>query len=99
MFVRDFRRRLGRFLGPLGAFFLVAYFSYHFLSGERGLLAWHALKKQAAVSEAYLETLTKKHDQLEKRVILLRTDVCPSLLEEEARHLGYAHPREVVVYR
>tara|TARA_A100000171_G_C2124971_1_gene142963 strand:- start:577 stop:876 length:300 start_codon:yes stop_codon:yes gene_type:complete len=99
MFVRDLKRRVGRFSGPLVAFFLVTYFSYHLLNGERGVFMWRTLEKQVMESSRNLENLAKEHDRLERRVTLLRTHICPSLLEEELRRMGYAHPKEVVVYR
>lgn len=99
MFVRDLKRRVGRFSGPLLAFFLVTYFSYHLLNGDRGVFMWHDLQQRVEEASAQLSALTQDHDRLERRVTLMRSHICPSLLEEEARRLGYAHPEEVVVYR
>ena len=99
MFARDLKRRIGRFSGPLLAFFLVTYFSYHLLNGDRGVFMWQDLQQRVSGASSQLNTLTESHDRLERRVTLLRSRICPSLLEEEARHLGYVHPEEVVVYR
>lgn len=99
MFMRDLKRRLGRLIGPLGALFLAIYFSYHLLNGDRALLVWRDLEKRVGEASSQLDEISVNHDRLERRVKLLRSHVCPSLLEEEMRRLGYAHQDEVVVYR
>ncbi|MBA4118498.1 MAG: hypothetical protein C0514_06365 [Candidatus Puniceispirillum sp.] len=97
MLVRDLRRRAKLLLGPSLALCLILYFAYHLIEGKRGIRAWRELEVGVEVTRAELEKLQGENDALERDVTLLKTDVCPHLLEEEARRLGYAKQNEVMV--
>jgi cell division protein FtsB len=101
MFVRELCRRAHHFIGPSIAICAMAYFAYHMLQGERGLIAWQQLENKVQQAEAEFAALQREHDILENRVKLLRDEsLCPDLLNERAKKvLGYIHPNEVMVVR
>ena len=79
--------------------FLIVYFTFHALTGDRGLLTEAAREKVLAERTAKLEQLRGERRELESRVRLLRTtNLSRDLLEERARLLlGYADPRDYVI--
>lgn len=98
--LRNIRRRAALFLWPSIATCVLIYFSYHFIQGDRGLLAWQKLEKQLKVRENKLKELQNAHHHLEHRVTLMRKNICADLLDEQAKSvLGYIHPHEVIVRR
>ena len=101
MIFRELRRRAQHFIGPSIAICTIAYFAYHMLQGERGLLAWQAMNSKVMHTQIELAALQKEHDRLENRVSLLRDDnLCPDLLNERAKVvLGCIHPNEYMVTR
>ena len=78
---------------------LIVYFSFHALTGERGMLTGATREKVLAERTARLEQLRAERQELESRVRLLRTtNLSRDLLEERARMLlGYADPRDYVI--
>lgn len=97
MILRDVRRRAKVFLGPSIALCLVLYFAYHLIEGGRGIRAWRTLEEDVdRVTKEHL-MLKQENEALQKKVSLLKNDICPHLLEEEARKLGYVKEEEVVV--
>ena len=78
---------------------LIIYFSFHALTGDRGLLTGAARDKVLAERTAKLEQLRAETRELRSRVQLLRTNnLSRDLLEERARMLlGYADPRDYVI--
>ncbi len=87
-------------LGPLVAFLCVAYFIYHSIQGERGILSMIRLKQKLELAKAELNLLASQREALERRVYLLRPDSLDlDLLEERARAvLNFAHNDEVIIY-
>ncbi len=78
---------------------LIAYFCYHAVQGELGLLSYVRLERQKASLEAEAAAVTAQREALEHRVRLLSPEkVDPDLLDELARYeLGFAHPDEIVI--
>ena len=76
---------------------LFVYFSYHLMLGERSLLRYMSLEKSTANLETQSFQLEHEHEQLEKKVSMLRPgSVNKDLLEERARIvLGFRRPGEV----
>ena len=101
MIFRELRRRAHHFIGPSIAICTIAYFAYHMLQGERGLLAWQTMNNKVIQTQTELVALRREHDKLENRVSLLRDDnLCPDLLNERAKIvLGCIHPNEYMVKR
>jgi cell division protein FtsB len=95
----DLQSRFRHVWGPLLALALMAYFIYHIIQGERGLLSWMRLKQKIAESEKVLAEVQSKKEALEKRVSLLRPEsIDPDMLEERARAvLNFARKDEIVV--
>jgi cell division protein FtsB len=78
---------------------LIAYFSFHALTGDRGMLTGAVREKVLAERTTTLGQLRAERRELEGRVRLLRTtNLSRDLLEERARMLlGYADPRDYVI--
>jgi cell division protein FtsB len=97
MILRDVRRRAKLFLGPSLALCLVLYFAYHLVEGGRGIRAWKGLEQEVVQVRERFEKLEKENAALSRNVNLMKEDICPHLLEEEARKLGYVRDNEIVV--
>ena len=80
--------RFQQVLGPGFAIFLLAYFVYHIIQGERGILSWMRLQQKIVDAQKILEDTQVEHDTLEHRVYLLRPDSLDlDMLEERARQV------------
>lgn len=77
---------------------LLAYFVYHTIYGNRGLLADYELEKQINTSNEALNELRSKRIELEHNVKLLRPQsLDKDMLDEQARRvLGAAKKNEEV---
>ncbi len=77
---------------------LLAYFSYHVISGDRGLLALRELSKKVEDSQKKLDTANSEKMELEHKVSLLKDNSLDlDMLEEQARRLlGYIGKDEKV---
>jgi cell division protein FtsB len=97
--VRSPRLSLRPFAGPCLSLFVLFYFSYHLVSGNRGLVAWGDLRDRVTVARQTLEELQVRQKALEQQVALLRRDhLDQDMLEERARRvLGYTEPDEYVI--
>lgn len=78
---------------------LIVYFSFHALTGDRGMLTGAVRERVLTERTAKLEQLRAETRELKSRVQLLRTsNLSRDLLEERARLLlGYADPRDYVI--
>ncbi len=82
----ELRRRSRTLVGPLLGACAVAYFAYHTVQGDRGLLAWFRLRHEIAEAEQTLARLKAQRAAMEHRASLLRPEsLDPDLLEERAR--------------
>jgi len=70
MLVRDFKRRFQKISMPTVMMCVVAYFVFHILSGQHGVLSWYQLNYQLIDNKQRLAELMIKHDKLEHRVTL-----------------------------
>jgi cell division protein FtsB len=76
----------------------LAYFGWHAVHGQRGLLAWVDLSRELEQGRAELAELRAERLAIERRVDGLRPDAIePDLLEEELRKLGYVGERELII--
>jgi cell division protein FtsB len=93
------QRNVVQVIGPLVGAFLVAYFGYYALHGDRGLIALAQLQTQIEQSSATLERLKAERVVLERRVKGLRPDSLDlDILEERTRALlNYAHPDDLII--
>ena len=78
---------------------LIAYFGFHALTGERGLLTSEQREQTLAARTAELKQIRAERMDLEARARLLRdSSLSADLLEERARSLlGFADPGDYVI--
>lgn len=82
----EIRRRAQHAMMPAVGVSLLAYFAYHAIEGDRGLLAWQRLDGRIAETRAALAEAKAKREVLEHRVHLMRSQTLdPDLLEERVR--------------
>ncbi|XVN43490.1 MAG: septum formation initiator family protein [Candidatus Rickettsia vulgarisii] len=79
-------------------FLLLAYFVFHSIYGNRGIIAYFSLNRKLEKAYSELETLKAERVELEHRVKLLRPEsLDKDMLDQEARRiLGMALPNEQV---
>jgi cell division protein FtsB len=77
----------------------IAYFGYHALTGEQGVLNWIVVKTEISEAEAELAMAQAERQALEVTAARLRSDSLDlDYVEERARDiLNVAHPREFIV--
>ena len=95
----EIRRRARHIVGPVAAITLFAYFTYHVVQGDRGLIAWLKLSQQVETARIEYNRAVAEREEFASRVRLLQPQSLDTdLLEERARvTLGLAHPDDVVV--
>ena len=79
---------------------LIAYFGYHAVQGDLGLLAYLKLTRQVEVLQAEADVIGEQRAAMEHRVALMSPNgVDPDLLDERVRYdLGYVHPDDLVIF-
>ncbi len=87
-------------IGPLMVAGVLAYFGYHAIQGERGVLTWLQLDHQIDRTARALDASRAEESLLQRRVALLRRDnLDPDMLDERARLvLNLAAPGELVIF-
>lgn len=82
----------------LGFVGLIFYFSYHIISGERGILAYFKLDKEISGLSSELESVRAERINLEHKANLLKSKSLDiDLLEERAKEvLGLAKTQETL---
>lgn len=97
--IEEIRRRAKHVVGPLFGIVAVAYFAYHTVHGDRGVLALLQMQERVTEAERRLEGLEKQKDHWESRVKLLHPDsIDRDMLDERVRvMLGYARADDLVV--
>lgn len=96
----NIRRRVSQAWEPALIILIVAYFSYHAIEGNHGLLAFRELNAQLTDLEGKARILKAERAALERKVSSLRRDNLDlDLLDERARAiLGYSEAGEVVLF-
>lgn len=96
---REIKNRARLIAAPVVIFCLVAYFGYHAIQGERGLLAWLSVKQELTQARATQTALTETRADLERRVTLLRPDSLDRDMLDERAHaiLNYGREDEVII--
>jgi len=94
------RRQFKDILGPLIAFSCVAYFIYHSIQGDHGLLSLLRMRQKLEVVKSELNLLQAQKEVLDRRVYLLRPDSLDlDMLEERARAvLNFGRSDEVIIF-
>jgi cell division protein FtsB len=78
---------------------VLAYFSFHMIQGNHGVIALLELQSKVAAAEVIQAETSNDRRRLVQQVALLRPDnLDPDMLEERARvMLNYVHPDEIVI--
>ena len=92
--------RLRLAIGPLLGLGLTAYFVFHAVEGDRGVLAYLHLQEDVDKISAESVRIARKRRDLERDVAALKAPhIDRDLLEERVREvLGYAHEDEVIIF-
>ncbi len=99
-FFRANRRIVLRAFRTLFFAALVFYFSYHTVSGDKGIVAMVKLQQQVSVASAEMKEVMETRERLEHKVSMMYArSLDADLLEEQAKKfLGHAKPNEVVYF-
>ena len=91
--------RLPTYLPTAALAFLIFYFGFNALTGDKGLLLSKQRRMTLAEKQAELKSLRAERVSLETRVRFLRDDNLSADLLEERAHvlLGFADPRDYVI--
>jgi cell division protein FtsB len=91
--------RLSPYLPTAALAFLIFYFGFQALTGDRGLLSLSQRNEQLAARRAELNQLQIERRDLQARARLLRDgEISRDLVEERARYLlGFSDPRDYVI--
>jgi cell division protein FtsB len=91
--------RLQTYLPTAVLAFLIFYFGFHALTGDRGLLLAHQRREVLAAKQVELAQLKAQRNALEIRARLLRDQSLSADLLEERAHvlLGFVDPRDYVI--
>jgi len=97
--VNAIRQRSRVIIGPVLGISLVAYFAYHLVQGDRGLLAWMRLSQEIRKAQTTLAQVEAEEAPLARHTQLMRAKIDPDLLDEEAREtLNLNGPDEIVIF-
>ncbi len=98
--IAEIRSRSRHVVGPVLGICAAAYFAYHAVQGDRGLIAWWNLKHRVVNARDALTDITAHRKILEHRVSLLHPQsLDPDLLDERARlMLNYGHAEDVIIF-
>ena len=96
--LREIRRRAPQIVPQVVAACLVAYFAYHAVQGEGGILAYMRTQEALTEAKAVRAELRDQRTELERKVELLREPLDRDLLSERARAvLNFARDDDVAV--
>ncbi len=95
----DIRLRASQIWLTVFGALVLAYFSYHMIQGNHGVIALLELQSKVAMAEVIRSETDTEHQRLVRQVALMRPDnLDPDMLEERARvMLNYVHPDEIVI--
>ncbi|WP_022726989.1 FtsB family cell division protein [Fodinicurvata sediminis] len=98
--LNEIRDRIRQVAPQVLAACVVAYFVFHAIQGDRGLLAYLQLTQQLEETEVVAQDLADRRMAWEHKVSLLKPgSLDPDMLEERARSvLNYLRDDEVVIY-
>ena len=78
---------------------LFAYFLYHLIQGDRGVISWYKMRDNVSELRLKLDSLNVERAKLSHRVKLLSPNsIDTDLLEEQARKLlNFSYENDVIV--
>ncbi len=96
---QEVSRKARQVLGPLMGAAMMAYFGYHAVQGDRGLIAWWNLRFEIEKTNTELSRVTAEKQALENRVALLSPESLDrDMLEERVRlMLGVVRAGDLVI--
>jgi len=96
---QEISRKANQVVGPLLLAAGIAYFGYHAIQGDRGLIAWWNLRYEIEKTNYELAEVTAQKQALEHRVSLLRPgSLDRDMLEERVRlMLGSVSPADTII--
>jgi cell division protein FtsB len=88
-----------RFIPSFFIAMAIAYFGYHALTGEQGVLNWLVIENEIRETEIQLAAAQAEREHMEEIASRLRSDSLDlDYLDERARAvLNVAHPRDFIV--
>ena len=91
--------RLQTYIPTAALAFLIFYFGFHALTGDRGLLLARQRRELLAEKQLALGRLHVERQELESRAMFLRDQSLSADLLEERAHvlLGFVDPRDYVI--
>ena len=97
--IEHIRFRMRQAVAPAVMLTLIAYFAYHTVSGNYGLLALRDLDREYEALKQEADTAARDRARIEARTARLRRDnLDPELLDQQARAmLGFSRRDEMVV--
>ena len=97
--LRDLKARARVSYGLIAGILVFAYFIYHSVEGDRGLLALNNVNVRIAEAEKKLAELVEIERELEATVSrLMPSSIDPDFLEERGRKiLNFGHDNDVVI--
>ena len=92
-------KRLRALLGPFGGLLVAAYFVFHAINGDHGLVALWRMESLLDAANATHMALVAERETLAHRVYLLEdTSLDPDFLEERARLMrGLSRADDIVI--
>lgn len=85
---QEIRRRARQIVGPFFGVCLLAYFAYHVVQGDRGLIAWARVSQEIAAVRSDHDIHTTEQRRLAARAALLRPESLDrDMLDEQARRM------------
>lgn len=93
------RFRLRHLVFPLLGLFVISYFGYHAIEGDRGVRSWNRLNQQIETARREKAAAQAKQQAWNRKVHMLRPGTLnEDMLDERARvMLNYARKDEIVI--
>lgn len=97
--IMEIRRRGRHVAGSILGALIFAYFLFHAVQGDRGVLAWMQVRQQIAEAEIQLEAVSAEREWWEKHTALLRSErLDRDMLDERTRRVtGLARSDELII--
>tara|TARA_B100000214_G_scaffold238294_1_gene174328 strand:+ start:1454 stop:1783 length:330 start_codon:yes stop_codon:yes gene_type:complete len=98
--LRDLKARIRVSYGMIAGILVFAYFIYHSVEGDRGLLALNNVNARISEAEKKLAELVVEKRELEGKVIrLMPSSLDPDFLDERGRKiLNFGHENDIVIF-
>jgi cell division protein FtsB len=99
VFLEEMRRRAPAILGPVLGIAVTAYFIYHAIEGDRGIVAGREIARQLSGAKQGLTAVEGERDAMQHKVAGLEPDhVDRDLLDQQIRqNLDLVAPNEIIV--